>query len=825
MLRFLAYLSMLGALGLIVLGAGVGFLLWRMTADLPSHEHLSNYQPAVLSRVYAADGTLAAEYARQRRIFVPIETIPPDLIHAFLSAEDKKFFQHSGIDPRSIFRALAVNVLNVARGRRPIGGSTITQQVARNFLLSHRVSLERKIKEALLALRLERVLTKEQILELYLNQIYMGQGTYGVAAAALSYFGKSLPELTLAETAYLAALPKGPNNYHPVRNRQRATTRRNWVLGRMVRNNYITPDQAAQARAQDLIASSAAPRATLHAEYFVEEVRRRTQDLYGRKTLYEGGLSIRTTLDPRLQDLAHASLRRGLSAYDRRHGWRGAIRKIKAGAYWPAALARMSPPPDFTPWRLAVVLSLNEAGARIGLRPPPAPPSPESAASLAPPENGFIPLAELKWARAVRADGTLAPPVKIPADVLEVGHVVYVESLAKPVETGLPQYALRQIPRVNGALVAMNPHSGQVLALSGGFSFPLSQFNRATQAWRQPGSAFKPFVYASALDHGFTPASILLDVPFAAPRAESNLLWKPENYGRSFHGRGTLRSALEKSRNLMTVHLAQAVGLPPIIEYAKRFGLVEDVRPELGIALGQEETTLLRLTAAYAALVNGGRRVEPTLVSRIQDRRGRTLFRQDRRRCWQCDADIYAGQPPPGLPDTRDRIVSAQTAYQIVSMLEGVVRRGTGRAAATGERPIAGKTGTTNGERDAWFVGFAPDLVTGVFVGFDEPETLGRGETGGRAAAPIFADFMRRALAAQPAQPFRVPTGIALRRINLETGRQVESESPGAIWEAFKTGDGPDSETELSDSGEAAETPPPEEDFGAKEIPGTGGLY
>ena len=521
--KIIAFLSLssfiLGLAGL----AAAGLFLWRLGADLPSHEHLANYQPPVMSRVYAANGAFLASYARQRRLFVPIEAMPPHLLHAFLSAEDKNFFNHPGLDARGVLRALLSNARKLLRGGRPSGGSTITQQAARNFFLSQDVNIKRKIKETLLAFRLERTLSKNAILELYLNEIYLGMGTYGVAAAALNYFGKPLNELSLAETAYLAALPKGPNNYHPVRNRERAKNRRDWVLSRMEANGYISNLQRKQAQSNPLQPVHGRAQTNQKARYFAETVRRSAINLYGAKTLYEGGLAIRSTLNPQLQSIAHTALREGLADYDRRHGWRGVIRSLPEGAYWPRALTRMKPPPDLKPWRLAVVLSLSPKGAQIGLRPTPRADQKPGNIHALKAEKSLIPLDEMRWARKVNADGTKTPPINHPSQILQVGDVIYVAPVPRS-----PHYALRQIPKINGAIVVMNPHTGRVLAMSGGFSFSDSQFNRATQAKRQPGSAFKPFVYAAALDNGLTPSSVLLDIPSLRAEATAPVSGSPK---------------------------------------------------------------------------------------------------------------------------------------------------------------------------------------------------------------------------------------------------------------------------------------------------------
>ncbi|PCJ71136.1 MAG: penicillin-binding protein [Rhodobiaceae bacterium] len=781
--------------GLIVLGLGgalAGFyMLWRLSNDLPSYDHLADYAPPVMTRVHAGDGSLIAEYARERRIFVPIETIPGYVVEAFLAAEDKNFYTHTGVDARGILRAVIDNIWNVLNDRRLVGASTITQQVAKNFLLTSDVTMERKIREALLALKLERAFTKDEILELYLNQIYLGLGSHGVAAAALNYFDKSLTELSLAEAAYLAALPKAPNNYHPFRRRDRAIARRNWVIGRMLDNEFITSYQASVARSEDLVVTPRAFGAQIvEANYFVEQVRRDLYERYGEEQLYESGLSVRTTLDTHYQRAARTALRNGLVAYDQRHGWRGAVATLEANTTWTSALSEMDMPGDLAPWTLAVVIGLSETEAKIGLRPT----RDVSGAFLDEIVTSTIPLSEMTWARGFVDDTHRGPEIERPQDVLAIGDVVYVEPAGDATtdeSDPSDHYALRQIPGVNGGIVVLDPHTGRILALQGGFSYKLSEYNRAVQATRQPGSAFKPFVYAAALDRGFTPSSLVLDAPFVMDQGPGLALWKPENYGHRFYGPSTLRLGIEKSRNVMTVRLAQNIGMGVVRDYARRFGIRENLPAVLSMALGAGETTLLRLTTAYAMLVNGGREISPTLIDRIQDRHGATVYRHDTRVCDACIAPLWENQSAPVLSDDRARVLSPQTAYQVVSMLEGVVERGTARSVRSVGVPLAGKTGTTNDERDAWFVGFSPDLAVGVFVGFDAPRAMGRGETGGKVAAPIFRDFMTVALGGTPAVPFRIPPGINLVRVNAKTGLLATPGETSVILEAFKEGTEP----------------------------------
>ncbi|MGQ0664867.1 MAG: penicillin-binding protein 1A [Pseudomonadota bacterium] len=767
---------LLGLAVAAILGVAAAGLvgLWYFGRGLPDYHDLAHYQPPTLTRVHAGDGRVLAEFATERRLFVPVDAIPKRVINAFLATEDKTFYSHPGISLPDIVRAAFVNLVNLGHNRRPMGASTITQQVAKNFLLTNEVSLERKAREAILAFRIEEALSKDRILELYLNEIYLGFGAYGVAAAALNYFNKSLDELTIAEAAYLAALPKAPNNYHPLRFPEAAKARRDWAIGRLREDGAIGEAEAEQARLSPIVLSARGEADTVRADYFAEEVRRELYARYGEAGLYRGGLSVRTTLDPRLQDLADRTLRMGLLAYDRRHGWRGPIARIEIGAGWESRLAALPKPPGLSSWQLAAVLGTAGEGAEIG---------------FADRGLGVIPWPEMQWARPHREHQRLGPPVRQPADVLDPGDVVAVEAIdAIDAGDGRRWFGLRQIPNIGGAVVALDPHTGRVLAMAGGWSYEASQFNRASQALRQPGSAFKPFVYLAALDAGFTPASLVLDAPIVIDQGPGLAPWKPANYAHNFFGPSPLRIGIEQSRNLMTVRLAQNIGIDIVADYAERFRLVDRMPRQLSMALGAGETTLLKLTAAYAMLVNGGLAITPTLIDRVQDRNGKTIYRHDQRACEGCEADTWNGQSPPILPDGRARVVEAASAYQMVSMLQGVVERGTGRRIREVGKPLAGKTGTTNGSYDAWFVGFTPDLAAGVFVGFDVPRTLGPNETGASVAVPIFRDFMAAALKDQPAIPFRIPPGIRLVRVNPATAQPAKAGERGAIWEAFKPG-------------------------------------
>lgn len=796
-LQFFSSLIVAG-LSLLMIGLLAAMaVFYHYAHDLPDYSQLANYNPAVVTRLYAGDGKLLAEYATQRRIYTPLTAIPRRVIQAFLSAEDKNFYQHDGIDLTGIARALRENAQNLGHGRL-VGGSTITQQVVKNFLLTNEQSVERKIKEAILAFRISQAYSKDRILELYLNEIYLGRGSYGVAAAALNYFNKSLDELTLEEVALLAAMPKAPANYDPARFPDRAKSRRDWVLARMAEDGHANPEEVKLAIAQPVMLRVRDETETTEAGFFSEEVRRRLAAMFGYKTLYEGGLTVRTTLNPALQRAADKALQNALVAYDRRHGWRGPVLRMPASLDWKARLANLPPEiislPLIGAQQFAMVLNVKDSQAEIG---------------LANGETGVIPLPELQWARRELPDLVLGPAVTKASDVLAAGDII----IAAPKEEEKPDeknkddkkkaekkksnlYSLHQIPAVNGAMVVMEPHTGRVLALTGGYAYGKSEFNRATQAKRQPGSAFKPFVYLSALERGYTPASIILDAPVELNQGAGLPAWKPQNYKDEYLGPATLRRGVEKSRNAMTVRLALALGIDKIIGAAKRFGIYDDIPRNFSIVLGSAETTLLRLTSAYAMLDNGGYKVTPALIERIDDHNGKTIFRRDTRVCPGCV--MNAAMPvdattPPTPPDNRERVVDERIAYQITSILEGVVQRGTATKALAVGKPLAGKTGTTNDSRDTWFVGFSPDLVAGVFIGFDTPKPMGKKETGGAVALPAFVEFMQTALKDTPAKPFHVPLNVQLVKTDYLSGQTYvagEVDGKHTIYEAFLSGPG-----------------------------------
>ena len=781
LLRFFGFLFAAGMIVFVAVGAVAAFVLWKVSEELPEYEVLAKYEPPVMTRIHANDGNLIAEFARERRIYVPFTAIPPLVVEAFLSAEDKNFYQHSGVDIQGIMRAAITNL--GGSGGRKVGASTITQQVAKNFLLTTDQTMERKLKEVILSIRIERAFTKEQILELYLNEIYLGGGAYGIAAAAQTYWDKSLTELSIADCAYLATLPKAPSTYNPFRNPERAIERRNWVIDRMVENRFISAAESEEAKASPLGVQVRRTGARLSAsEYFAEEVRRDIIDLFGEDKLYGGGLSVRTTLDPKLQQIARKVLIDGFMAYDHRHGYRGVADRIDLED-WSKQLAAIKVWSDIAPWRLAVVLEANKDQAVVGLRPLRTP-----SGGLSEPETGIVPFSTAKWARPKLKNGMGASP-RVLTDVIKPGDVIYVAP-REPTEEESDvkgQWSLEQVPAVSGAIVVMDPHTGRVLALVGGFSFLESQFDRAVQARRQPGSSFKPLIYTTALDNGYMPTSIIVDGPICISQGAGMPKWCPKNYeaGKSA-GPSTLRAGIEKSRNLMTVRLSNDMGMPIIVEYARRFGVYDNLMPVLSMALGAGETTLLRMVGAYGMIANGGKQIKPTLIDRVQDRYGRTIWRHDMRDCSSCGAREWSNQAEPELVDDRAQIIDPMSAFQMVSIMEGVVQRGTAQKLKVLERPIAGKTGTTNDEKDAWFIGYTPDLVVGVYVGFDNPSPMGHGETGGNVSAPVVRDFFKIALADQPPIPFRVPADMKLVPVNPKTGLPAAPGDASAIMEAFK---------------------------------------
>jgi len=791
-MRFLRFffVSVLTIIGVGALAAGLAF--WWLSSDLPDTETLANYEPPVTTRVHAYDGTLIAEFAKERRLFVPVDDMPPLVKNAFIAAEDKNFYLHPGFDPTGIARALVSN-LSAGDDKRPEGASTITQQVARNFFFTQDVSYIRKIKEILLAMRLEATFSKDKILELYLNQIFLGQNSYGVAAAALNYFDKSLDELNIQEVAYLAALPKAPSNYHPITQKQRALDRRNYVIDQMIDVGYVSKADGEKAKREDLVVTFR-PLGTRYedAQYFAEEARRVITNRYGEERLYAGGLSVRTTLDSKYQSIALNAFRVGLQRYDRASGWHGPVAQIELGAGWEQRLDAIPSARDVTGWRIAVIQETGGAWT-IGF-------TDGTTGSL--PESG----------RKLSGVAKARP-----------GDVIYVEAGKDG------SYNLRQIPEINGGLVILDPHSSRVLALVGGFSYYASVFNRATQAMRQTGSSFKPFVYATALDSGYTPSSLVLDGPISLPMGNGRV-WRPQNSDGRYLGLATLRQGLEKSRNLMTVRLAYDIGMKAVVDRVKRSGVYDKIDPVLANALGAAETTVIKMAGGYATFLNGGRVVPPTIIDRIQDRYGKTIFRHDDRICDGCYApNGWANQEEPLLPEIGREEFDPRTGFQVANILQGVVQRGTARNAFKNlkDYPIGGKTGTTNDAKDVWFVGFTADLIVAAYVGFDQPKPLRRGSFGGTVVAPIVADIFEQVLPETGALPLRTPPGVVMMRVNAVSGRPTSADDPGAIMEPFKLGTDPDSKEANTAGADEADypaeeaPPPPPEDVST----GTGGLY
>ena len=767
----------------------VGAVLYVYSADLPSHESLAQYQPPTISRIYSSEGRIIDEFARERRLFVPVEEIPDLVKHAFVSAEDKNFYRHAGYDARGIGAAVVEAVRT--RGETVRGASTITQQVMKNFLLSGDRAAERKIKEIILATRIEETLDKEAILELYLNEIFLGANSYGVAAAAQSYFNKSLDDLAPEEAAYLAALPKAPSRYDPVADRDRAVTRRDYVLREMRENGYLDEAAFEEAVAQPLRTVQGDDYASFRQEmpprdYFTDEIRRQLVDEFGADQFFTGGLSVRATIDPEMQAVAALSLRRALEEFDRSRGvWRGTGETLDGGALgeeraWRAALARADVPRDVVlegPWRPAVVLEVGESAARIGIE------------GVAEDEDGhWIPAEDVTWARPSDGDGR----AQVAGDLLSVGDVVLVREVTSDEDGSFLRWSLRQVPQVEGAFVAMDVDSGRVLAMQGGFSYQDSVFNRATQADRQPGSSFKPFVYAAALDSGFTPATIVVDAPIEIYNGTE--IWRPKNASNKYYGPTPLRTGIERSRNLMTVRLAQEVGMETVASYAEAFGVYDDMGTYLPNALGSEETTLYKMVAAYAMFANGGERVVPTLVDRIQDRRGETIYRHDERDCAECGEIALAPGRGPAIVSERERVMDAITAYQLTSMLKGVVDRGTAASTvgAALDVPVAGKTGTTNDSKDVWFVGFTSNIVAGCYIGYDQPRSLGDAASGGGMCGPVFARFMQEAVEKYGAGEFEVPPGGRFIKIDRYTGQRLSDGATGenVVAEYFREGQG-----------------------------------
>ena len=731
--------------------------LWYFSIGLPDYKKLSNYQPPVSSRVYSDDGKLIAEYAIEKRLFIPYDSIPKKIINSFLSAEDKNFFSHPGIDAKGILRALIKNLKNISQNKRLEGASTITQQVAKNFLLTNEVSLNRKIKEAILAFRIERAYSKERILELYLNQIYLGQGTYGVASASLEYFDKSVKDLNYTESALLAALPKAPSKYDPYKYPDIAKFRRDLVLKNLESNNYITKKQFNNFKKSKITLKRRKIEILNEANSYTEEVRRSIKEKYGFKKLYYEGLSIRTPLNTKFQIQAIKSLRKGIEAYDKRHGWRGPIVNKNKDLNWEKKIKNYKIDPTLG-WEIAEVISLNENEINF-----------KTQKGI----KGNINSNQLKWA---------VPKKKTIADKFEIGDLIFIKKING-------SWNLKQYPLVNGGIVVLDPYTGNIKALVGGFNFKSSEFNRVTQANRQPGSAFKPIVYAAALENGYSPNSIILDAPFVESQGVGLKNWKPENYGKKFYGPTTLRKGIEYSRNLMTVRIAKSLGLDKILNLSQELEIYKDIPELLSVSLGAAETTLLNLTAAYASFINGGEKIDAKLISRIQDRRGKTIYKSGKQRCVGCDKFKKDEQSFPIIKHENKKIFSEETAYQMTSILEGTVERGTAKKLRDLKVPLAGKTGTTNNNYDAWFIGYTSNLVVGVYVGFDTPKSLGKNETGSKAALPIFKDFIKNSLFKEDFREFEIPKSIYLTSLNYDTGLKSVMGKTNTIIEALKKKD------------------------------------
>ncbi len=745
---FIAFTSFLLILSILVFG-----ILWNFSNNIPDYKFLKNYKPPVSSKVYSGNGELVADFSKEKRIFIPYSSIPKNIINAFLSAEDKNFFSHPGVDAKGVMRAVFNNIRNIMTSKRLEGASTITQQVAKNFLLTNEVSINRKVKEAILAFRIERALSKERILELYLNQIYLGSGAYGVAAASLEYFDKSIKELNIEEAALLAALPKAPSKYNPYRDIELAKFRRNLVLRNLYENKFIDIKMFEKLKKSKIKLKKKKKVFLEDSQYYIEDVRKNIIDRLTYDKVYKQGFNINTPINLELQKIATKSLRKGLIEYDRRKGWRGVIANKKYNPKWSKEFKKYNLEKSIN-WDISIVKKINQFSAEI-----------ETHDGL----NGIIEYNDITWTK------------KEFDELLKIGDIIYTENI------GNNKFSLKQIPKINGGIVVMDPYTGRVVALSGGFSFKNSEFNRASQALRQPGSAFKPFVYALALENQYTPSTLVLDAPLVLDQGSDLKMWKPENYGKKFYGPSTLRVGLEKSRNLMTVRIAQGLGIDKIVNFSKKLGIYENPEELLSISLGSTETTLLKLTSAYSTFVNGGKLVEPILIDRIQDSEGNTIMNNDNRSCVNCDQISFTSNIYPKIEDNHKQVFSSQTAYQITSLLEGVIQRGTGKKLNKLKLNLAGKTGTTNENTDAWFIGFTSNLVIGVYVGMDNPAPLGKFETGSKTALPIFENFVKEAIKKSDARPFKVSEGITMMVVDSTTGEKAKFSSKDTIIEAYKS--------------------------------------
>ena len=746
--KIIIFFSLISVLFLI----SIISILWIYSNKLPDYRYLKNYKPPVSSKLYSGNGVLVSDFSAEKRIFVPYDSIPDVLISAFLSAEDKNFFRHPGVDAKGVIRAFKNNLFNLLNSKRLEGASTITQQVAKNFLLNNEVSIDRKIKEAILAFRIERTLSKERILELYLNQIYLGEGSYGIASASLRYFDKSINELNYSEAALLAALPKAPSKYNPYKNKKLAKYRRNLVVKNILENSYINKNQYNEIIQSEIKLRKRKRIYLEDSRYFVEEVRKNVINNYGFEKVYKQGFNIKTPIDLSLQNIATEALREGLESYDKRRGWRGPLLNKKISKEWKRGLEKFNLEKSIG-WEIAIVKRIDKF---------------ETVIETQKNKIGIINHEDINWTR------------KNFSEMFKIGDIIHV----KKKNDG--NYSLKQVPLANGGIVVMDPYNGRILAMSGGFSFKKSEFNRTTQALRQPGSAFKPFIYALALENNFTPSTLILDAPIVLDQGIDLKMWKPENYGKKFYGPSTLRTGVEKSRNLMTVRVAQEIGIDKIIKFSKKLKIYENPKELMSISLGSEETTLLKITTAYCSFVNGGKLVDPILIDRIQDSEGNTIFKNEKRVCDNCELISFKGNEIPKIKDNYKQIFSPQTAYQMTSILEGVIKRGTGKGLRDLNLQIAGKTGTTNKNTDAWFIGFTSNLVVGVYVGHDNPKSLGKIETGSRAAMPIFKEFVKKAVNNHEARPFKVAKGIKMMVVDSITGKKADFGSKKTIIESFK---------------------------------------
>ena len=746
--KILKLFSLIVVLGLILITS----ILWIYSSKLPDYKFLKSYKPPVSSKLYSGSGELVIDFSSEKRIFIPFDSIPEKIINSFLSAEDKNFFQHPGVDAKGVLRAVYNNFFNIIYSKRLEGASTITQQVAKNFLLTNEVSLDRKIKEAILAFRIERALSKQRIIELYLNQIYLGEGSYGIASASLRYFDKPISELSYSEASMLAALPKAPSKYNPYKNLELAKYRRNLVLKNLYDNSYINMTQYKKFISSDINLNKRKRIYLEDTKYYVEDVRKYIISEYGFDKVYKQGFNIKTPINLNLQKIATSSLRDGLEGYDRRKGWRGPIKNISYSNNWTKNLKNFKLENSIG-WELAIVKKIKKFTIEI-----------ETQSK----KKGIIEYQDITWTR------------KEFNEILKKGDVIYVKKISENI------YSLKQLPIANGGIVVIDPYTGRLLAMSGGFSFKKSEFNRATQAKRQPGSAFKPFIYALALENNFKPSSLVLDAPIVLEQGQDLKMWKPENYGKKFYGLSTLRTGIEKSRNLMTVRIAQELGLNKITDFTKKLNIYENPEELMSISLGSAETTLLKLTSAYCSFVNGGKLIKPILIDRIQDSEGNTIFNSETRSCNDCEKISYLSKRLPKINDNFEQVFSPQTAYQITSMLEGVVQRGTGKKLKNLKLDLAGKTGTTNKNTDTWFIGYTSNLVIGVYIGYDEPKSLGKFETGSKTAMPVFKTFIEKAINKENARPFKVSKGIEMMLIDAKTGKKASYGSTDTLIEAFK---------------------------------------